>query len=196
MYALPDKRCKNFKVCGREANEFEGTSYANLELFDIFNSGQMYLSEGDCDPLRDLINRATSLISIGQIQGTLRYGWKVSSGTDPSETAMSEGAVFAAGVLPRVHACDEDDAQIIYDNMKVGATSTDFQAVLTAFEKNYECMGLEAWEIGRLYDDDGNEVDAMYAEDVVETLVDTSVSKSVLEEVLAYIVSLFENGNN
>ena len=194
MYALPDKRCGNFKTCGIESNQFEGTSYANLEIFDIFNVGQMHLSEGDCDPLRDLIDRATSLISIGQIQGTLRYGWKVSSGTDASETAASEGAVFAACVLPRVYACNEDDAQVIYDNMKVGAASTDFQAVLTAFEKNYECMGLTAREIGRLYDGD-NEVDAIYAEDVIETMEDID-APSAWEEVWAFVLSLFENGDN
>jgi len=221
MYALSEKRCKNFKACGRKADELEGTSYVNLELFDIFNDGQIQLGmEGTehCGPLRDLIDRASALMSIGQIQGTLRYGYKVSSGSD-SETAMSEGAVFAAGVLPRVHACSEADAQTIYDNMKVGAESTDFQKVLTAFENNYECMGLAAWEIGRLVDDDGNEIDAIYAEDVIESveedvdepmeedaiesvedvkgsLEDADVSRSVIDEIINFISSLFENGGD
>merc|ERR1711982_269413 len=72
------------------------------------------------------------------------------------ERAMAQGAVFAAGVLPRVYACNEADASTIYDNMKVGASSTDFYAVLSAFENNYECLGITDWEVGALYDEELN----------------------------------------
>merc|ERR1719396_54735 len=162
MYALADKRCKNFKTCGREANELEGTSYINLELFDIFALGQYNLQGSQCDSMRDLVDRAVALMAIGQIQGTLRYAYKVGMDVDTSEKAKAEGAVFAAGVLPRVHACNEADAKTIYDNMKVGAASTDFQAVVTAFEKNYGCMGISAWEVGAVYDTDANNGEGGY----------------------------------
>merc|ERR1719491_479226 len=152
MYALANKRCKNFKTCGRQANELEGTSYINLELFDIFDLGQYNLQRSQCDPIRDLVDRAVALMAIGQIQGTLRYAYKVGMGVDTSEKAKAEGAVFAAAVIPRVHACNEADAKILYDNMKVGASSTDLQAVITAFENNYGCMGIAAWEVGAIYD--------------------------------------------
>jgi hypothetical protein len=106
--------------------------------------------------MRGLIDRAVALMTIPVIQGTLRYAYKVGMGADTSEKAMAEGAVFAAGVLPRVHACNEADASTIFENMKVGAPSTDFYAVLSAFENNYECMGIGDWEVGALYDEELN----------------------------------------
>merc|ERR1712157_690043 len=123
---------------------------------DIFNLGQYHLDRSDCDKMRGLVDRAVALMTIPVIQGTLRYAYKVGMGADTSEKAMAEGAVFAAGVLPRVHACNEADASTIYDNMKVGAPSTNFHDVLSAFENNYECMGIADWEVGALYDEDLN----------------------------------------
>jgi len=161
MYKLAELRCKDFKTCGRQANELEGISYINLELFDIFALGQYNLQRSQCDPIRDLVDRAVALMAIGQIQGTLRYAYKVGTG-QLSETANIVGAVFAAGVLPRVHACNEADAKILYDNMKVGAASTDFQAVITAFENNYGCMGIAAWEVGAVYDTAANNGEGGY----------------------------------
>merc|ERR1740129_375562 len=95
-------------------------------------------------------------MTIPVIQGTLRYAYKVGMGVATGEKEKAEGAVFAAGVLPRVHACNEADAATIYENMKVGAPATDFYAVLSAFENNYECMGIADWEVGALYDEDLN----------------------------------------
>ena len=46
--------------------------------------------------------------------------------------------------------------------MKVGASSTDFQAVLTAFENNYGCMGIAAWEVGVMYDTAANNGEGGY----------------------------------
>lgn len=156
MYVLAEKRCKNFKTCGRDSNELEGTSYVNLEMFDIFNLGKFHLTRGECDPIRDLVDRAATLIRIPNIQGTLRYAYKVGTGTDTSEKAKGEGAAFAAAILPAVHACNEADAKIIYDHMKVAAPTTDFYAVLKAFENNYGCMGIAGWEVGAYYDSAAN----------------------------------------
>merc|ERR1712232_1270243 len=88
---------------------------------------------------------------------------------DTSEKAKAEGAVFAASVLPRVHACNEADAKTIYDNMKVEASSTDFQAVLKAFENNYMCMGIAVWEVGAIYDTAANNGDGGYLYGEAET---------------------------
>merc|ERR1719469_968598 len=170
MYALAEKRCKNFKTCGREANELSGKSYINLELTDIFNLGKFHLAKGECDPVREQVTRAVSLMTVPGIQSTLRYAFNVGTGVSTTEKAKAEGAVFAAGVLPRVHECNEDDAKIIYDNMKVGAPSTDFYAVLTAFENNYGCMGIAGWEVGALYEEDnGGNLYAPKTEEAVST---------------------------
>jgi len=177
MYALAEKRCDDFKTCGRQANELEGKSYVNLELFDIFALGQYNLQRSQCDPIRDLVDRAVALMAIGQIQGTIRYAYKVGTG-QLGESPKAAGAVFAAGVLPRVHACNEADAKTIYDNMKVGAASTDLQAVITSFENNYGCMGIAAWEVGAVYDTAANNGEGGYLYGNAEKLEATASAAS------------------
>lgn len=179
MYALAEKRCKDFKTCGRRANELAGSSaYINFEMFDIFDLGQFHLMRGECDPIRDLIDRATNLMSIAVIQGTLRYAYKVGTGTSTTEKSKAEGAVFAASVLPRVYACSKADAKIIYENMKVGAPSTDFQAVLTAFESNYECMGIAPWQVGAIYEEAANGGDGGYLYEPKGIQIQTSANSA------------------
>jgi len=189
MYKLAELRCKDFKTCGRQANELEGTSYINLELFDIFALGQYNLQRSQCDPIRDLVDRAVALMAIGQIQGTLRYAYKIGTG-QLSETANIVGAVFAAGVLPRVHACNEADAKILYDNMKVGAATADFQAVITAFENNYGCMGIAAWEVGAVYDTDANNGEGGYLYGNAEKLEATASAASSEKNINTLAIGL------
>merc|ERR1712048_323413 len=43
------------------------------------------------------------------------------------------------------------DGQTIMDNMKIGASSTSFAAVKTAFENTYACMNITCEEVGGLW---------------------------------------------
>ena len=82
------------------------------------------------------------IMSVPLVKGILCYSYKVDM-MSGAEKEKAEGAVFAASVLPRVHDCNEDDAEIIYSKMKVGASSTDHAAVKKAFKNNYDaCMGI------------------------------------------------------
>merc|ERR1712048_1397714 len=62
-----------------------------------------------------------------------------------------EGAVFAAAIVPRVAYCSPADGQTIMDNMKIGASSTSFAAVKTAFENTYACMNITCEEVGGIW---------------------------------------------
>ena len=53
----------------------------------------------------------------------------------------AEGAVFAAAVLPQVHACNAASAKTIYDNMNINGAAVDFNAVKAAFEGCYVGAG-------------------------------------------------------
>merc|ERR1712193_467285 len=90
------------------------------------------------------------LMYIPLIQGTIRYAHTVAV-RQGSEKAKAEGAVFAASVLPRVHAADPEAAKIIYNNMRVGATSTDHIAVKKAFESVYADMGIKCSDVGGVW---------------------------------------------
>jgi hypothetical protein len=59
-------------------------------------------------------------------------------------------------VLPILHACDSGDAQLVYENMRVGSGSnTDFEVVKAAFERRYDCMGVTCAHVGGLLQADG-----------------------------------------
>ena len=46
IYALANKRCKNFKTCG--VGEFSGNSAVNIALFDQFALGKNACQVGNC----------------------------------------------------------------------------------------------------------------------------------------------------
>jgi len=151
LYALANKRCMNFKTCGTEGGESANIpSKANYDIFNQYALGQQSLLEGNCPAVKAATKRITDLMAVPLIQGTIRYAYKVDKQMG-EEVEMAEGATFAAAVLPRVHACSPTDAKTIYDNMRVDAPSTNFAAVKTAFENNYECMNIKCNDVGGLY---------------------------------------------
>merc|ERR1712071_196979 len=150
LYTLAQKRCTNYNTCGTEDNmNGEGTARVNYDLYAEFNTGQYNLLNGNCAAARQNVDKIVDLMAIPLIQGTLRYAYKVDK-LQGMEKEKAEGAVFAAAVLPKVHACNPDDASTIYNHMKVGASRTKYEDVKAAFENNYECLGITCGDIGGL----------------------------------------------
>jgi len=152
LHQLADKRCQNFKTCGPGGDDITGNSKMNIELFKMLKIGKDQVAGGQCDAARITTAAVAEMMYIPMIQGSLRYAYKVGA-QDKGEKEAAEGAVFAAAVLPRVHAEDPAAAKIIYDNLKVGAPTTDFAAVKKAFESVYDAMGIKCEDIGGLYND-------------------------------------------
>lgn len=152
IYGLADKRCKDYSTCGTKGEEPTGTAKVNYDLMQQFALGQQNLVLGNCDEARVNKERAAELMAVPLVQGTIRYAHKVERIPTSAEKEAAEGAVFAASVLPIVHSCSADDAEIIYKNMKVGASDTDFLAVKKAFERQYGCMGITCKDVGGLWD--------------------------------------------
>jgi len=150
LHQLADKRCENFKTCGESGTDLGGTAKVNHELFDLFARGNYELQSGECSTARGTVKEVISQMYIPMIQGTLRYAYKVDK-LQGGETEKAEGATFAAAVLPRVHAVSPSAATTIYDNMRVGAPTTDFKAVKKAFESVYADIGISCAEIGGLW---------------------------------------------
>ena len=155
LYTLGQKRCANYMTCGTtvESASNEGIAKVNYDLWQDFSQGKYNLLSGNCAAAKVNADRITNLMAIPLIQGTLRYAYKVDR-LAGGEKEAAEGAVFAAAVVPRVNGCDASAAQTIYDNMKVGATSTSYNDVKAAFESTYECLGITCDDIGGLYNID------------------------------------------
>jgi hypothetical protein len=147
MYALSQKRCANFMTCGAEGGLDTGISRANTKVLEAMTAGKDAIMAGQCTDVRAHLDTITAHGSVALIQGAIKYAWY--DGTDTrSLKAKAEAAAFSAAIVPRVHACNAADAATIYDNLKIGATSTDFQAVKTAFENNYGCMQIGCADVG------------------------------------------------
>jgi len=153
LYALADKRCANFKTCGKKKKETEGEAHVNMDIIESFSLGQQYLYIGDCTTSRNIKDNIIKQMAVPMIQGTLRYAYKagVLKGPD-SDKELAEGGAFAAAVLPRLAHVSSKDAEIVYDNIGYGATEVDFPAVKKAFEKNYKKMGIKCSDVGGLWD--------------------------------------------
>ncbi|CAJ1948943.1 unnamed protein product [Cylindrotheca closterium] len=152
LHQLADKRCINFKTCGQNSGELSGTAKVNYDLFQKYELGKQQLESSQCDAARITTAEVTKLMYIPFIQGTLRYAYKLDA-LNEGEKSAAEGATFAAAVLPRIHAASPEAAQTIYDNMKVGATSTSFSDVKAAFESVYSDLGITCRDIGGLWNE-------------------------------------------
>jgi hypothetical protein len=161
LYALADKRCKDFRTCGDLAKETKGTSHTNGIIMSSFTTGSQLLTQGKCAQAKPYKEQIEKMMVVPLIQGTLRYAYILcmnlgqSLTGEPLEKAEAEGAVFAASVLPLVYACNEDAAATIYDNMRTGQTDSHvFDEVKSAFESVYGCMGVRGADVGGLWSDE------------------------------------------
>lgn len=158
LYELANKRCKNFKTCGingdSDGNSGGSNSQVNHEFLELARIGQAQIRNADCKEARITKEKIADIMYIPLVQGTLRYAYKMSIG-DAGEKEKGEGAVFAAAVLPRVFAANPDSAKIIYDNMHVGSTSTDFKVVKEAFESEYKNMNIKCDQVGGILHTEG-----------------------------------------
>ena len=73
--------------------------------------------------VRPIVRKVVSLMTIPLIQGTIRYARYMGPVKNMGADKQSEAAVFAASVLPMVHACNPADAKIIDDHTRAGGRS-------------------------------------------------------------------------
>jgi hypothetical protein len=154
LHQLADKRCANFRTCGDLGDEIEGVSHVNIEIFRHFTAGLSKVLRGECSSARTDKERIEQLMAVPLIQGALRYAYITEKELDAGEKAEAEGATFAAAVLPLVHACNEEAAQTIYNNLRTNQGGTaNFAEVKQSFESVYDCMNVRCEDVGGLYDD-------------------------------------------
>jgi hypothetical protein len=148
LYALADKRCKNYKTCVGGTNS--GTSVVNRELMELFKLGQAKLLQGKCSEVPGVMKSIVQFMTVPLVQGALRYAYKVGKLQGKSKE-KAEGAVFSAAVLPLVDSCKPSAATLIAKNMNIDSATpmTDgFAAVKDAFESTYSCLGITCAQVG------------------------------------------------
>lgn len=154
LYQLANKRCQNYGTCSGTRSR-EGNSYVNKQMLEQFNVGQAMLASGRCIEVQAIKDRIVSLMTVPLVQGALRYAYKVDklAGGDKEKAEM---VAFTGAVLPRIAACNSTDADTIRSNMFVGGIVNDgFLTVKSAFENNYDCLGITCTDVGGLMLNDG-----------------------------------------
>jgi len=161
MHQLADEKCKNFKTCGTSGdNKIEDTSRVNHDMLRLVTEGQSQIDNLACAAAKQTKEAIADLMYIPLVQATLQYAFRVDKEAG-GEKEQGAGAAFAASVLPRVFAVDADAAQVIYNNMRVGAPSTDVNLVKEAFESVYRSMNIGCEEVGGLVGPTGEYITGM-----------------------------------
>ena len=110
LYRLAEKRCKNYKTCTGEMSK------VNKEILRQFSDGKRKLNQGKCQEIHPIKKKIINLMSIPLIQGTLRYAYKIARG-DGTTKEKAEGVAFLGAILPRLHSCSHQDADIVRKHM-------------------------------------------------------------------------------
>jgi hypothetical protein len=154
QYALSERRSGEFGV------DKSGDT-TNDKIMSIFEDFQNSLLTGDCSSIPKYTQGVLSLLKVPLVQSVLRFAYLrdhvLVLGVDDLPKAEAFGASYAAAIVPLVHACNRADANIIYENLRIGSktSSVSFRRVKEALEKNYECMALSCKEIGGIWTEDG-----------------------------------------
>merc|ERR1711935_750280 len=121
-YALADKRCRNFKNCGPEHNldTKNETSPINTQVLGLYAAGSHAAYIGDYTLMYYYLRLISNKAAVPLIQGTIRYAYKLSTGTDFSDKSVGEMGAFAFGALPKLWACLIKGEKKVFDQTKIG----------------------------------------------------------------------------
>lgn len=151
LYDLADTQCVYFRTCGESTNLAGGTSSINIQSMRAFKAAQNDLRTGECNAAKLRKDEIERLMAVPLMQGTLRYAYIRNYELIDDNKQDAAGAIFAAAILPLIHACGEKDAQVIYDNMRAGLYHADFPNVKRALEANYQCLSISCTDIGGIW---------------------------------------------
>ncbi len=159
LFHLADSRCLSASTCGEDGNDNDGTAWVNFQVLRNFEAGQQHILERNCAATRKNKEEIVRLMTIPLIQGSLHRTRMLEDEEDNYERHAGEAAVYAASVLPFIHACSPDDAKIIHANLKASTSENgvDFEDVRNAFARNLPCLGITCDEIGDVLELDSNE---------------------------------------
>ena len=148
LYTLTQVECYKFGTCKKGE-----MAPVNTKIFEKFSDGKQNLKEGNCSTVEEIAGDIKSLMTIVLIQGVSRAMYALDVQDDFQETTQGMATAFAAAVLPLVNACSEGSASIIHSDSSPGkSTKGSYEVVKAAFERNYECLGIDCEDVGGLAD--------------------------------------------
>lgn len=152
LHALADQLCSSFGTCESE-NGLDGPSSITVALLRGFRLGQEFLTTRECRVAQDVQRVMQNAMVVPLIQGLLLHTYER---IDAMKVLWSESrnTAYAAAVLPVLHSCNENDAEIVRETVhrKGKLTMQDFRTVKEALEQNYACLGVTCVDVGGVWD--------------------------------------------
>merc|ERR1719261_1929511 len=157
IHQLAEKRCKDFGTCcdGRE-----GPAKANARALEKTRTGRNKILSGDCFTVVEDFDDIVDQMTVPLIQGMLKYAFKADPANDQGsctdgdcDKEWAEGWAFAAAVLPRLHFCSYEVADMVRANLDVANAAPmkdGFAALKFHVETTYDCLGLKCEGVGEL----------------------------------------------
>merc|ERR1719321_681725 len=155
IHQLAEKRCKDFGTC---CDGIEGPAKANARALVKTRTGRNKILSGDCFTVVEEFDDIVDQMTVPLIQGMLKYAFKADPANDQGsctsgscDKEWAEGWAFAAAVLPRLHYCSYETADMVRANLNASeaAPMKDGFATLKAMvESSYPCLGITCADVG------------------------------------------------
>jgi hypothetical protein len=155
IHQLAEKRCKDFGTC---CSGIGGPAKSNGRALRKTRMGRNKILSGDCFTVVEDFDGIVDQMTVPLIQGMLKYAFKAdpansqgscTSGTCDKEWA--EGWAFAAAVLPRLHYCSYEVADMVRGNLDVAKSAPmkdGFAELKAKVESLYPCLGITCADVG------------------------------------------------
>merc|ERR1719426_553583 len=164
IHNLAESRCKDFGTC---VEGVKGGATANVKHLANARQGRNKILAGDCFTVVGEFDAIVDQMTVPLIQDMLKYAFKADPANslgsceaagDNCDKSWAEGWAFAAAVLPRLHYCSADVANLVKANLDVAASpqmKDGFAKLKTEVEKTYPCMGITCADVGEFQTSSG-----------------------------------------
>merc|ERR1719161_3069601 len=153
IHTLAEKRCKDFGTCCPS-----GGAKSNAKALLKTRAGRNKILSGDCFTVVKDYDAIVDQMTVPLVQGMLKYAFKADPANDQGscqsgscDKEWAEGWAFAAAVLPRLHYCSYETADMVRANLDTANTAPmpdGFATLKAHVESTYFCLGLKCAEVG------------------------------------------------
>jgi hypothetical protein len=155
IHQLAEKRCADFGTC---CDGTTGPAKANGRALQKARKGRNKILSGDCFTVAKDFDAIVDQMTVPLIQGMLKYAFKAdpanslgSCGDGTCDKEWAEGWAFAAAVLPRLHYCSYEVADLVRGNLDTASAAPmkdGFALLKTHVESTYPCLGITCADVG------------------------------------------------
>lgn len=147
LFSLAEEHCRKFDTC----DGYNGLAGVNSGVFEHFGKIKEVLEKGWCPDAAEHVDRVRSLTTVLLVQGVLRAAYEMNRLNDRNGDTQGRAAAFGAALQPLVDVCNQSSAIMVDMHLAPGSvTSSSFDVVKHALERNYECLGVTCREVGGL----------------------------------------------